>query len=215
MDVRSPFFCAWIVVLSSSCAGSLDEPSGPDRHASYDVLVSVEHDPRLDPRLVIKGCRVWESVGVTCGIALQDEADVHVRVANAECTPVGDGFVLAEANTLDRSITIYAPCTLDRGQNEPFIRTIFAHEIGHHLGMPEHVPLSCDDPHLTTPDGVPICGRAVMNPKIDPSFDGVITVHDLHAFESRIRELSLALTDADADAGTDHAPDCTLVGTLP
>jgi len=41
-----------------------------------------------------------------------------------------------------------------------------AHEIGHALGIRDHVPAACDDPcieYRRSPNGTPLCGPAVMN----------------------------------------------------
>jgi hypothetical protein len=73
-------------------------------------------------------------------------------------------------------------------------QAVMGHEVGHELGIWEHVPPDCKK-------GVTICGRALMNPTYDPDVD-YITPIDALAFDARNLLYAVVTTD-DRDTTVD------------
>lgn len=184
--------------------------SAKDGGGSSVVTVSVPQDPRLDPELVVDGCAAWSAVDVTCALALDRDAEIRFHIDDRECVEEEDGtYILAEAFTDTQTVALYWNCLQQTDNKDRLLRTVVAHEVGHLLGIITHVPRLCeDDAYETSDEGVPICGRAVMNPLVDEAFDGVITAYDLYAFELHGHDIDLAPHEKFRHDG----PDCSLHG---
>ncbi len=183
-----------LLFLSSSvlmsCVGEIGDPAGTDAGdpgSDYRVPVWVQPHPDLDPDDVVAGCDVWAAVGVSCTATTDAAAPIRVYASDAPCIPdteghvvlataYGDGIIVFENRCLARDL-------IGRVDRQEFA-TVFGHELGHELGIWEHVPASCDEPHLTHPRSGPVCGRALMNPFYDPGVD-VLMVPDALAFDLR------------------------------
>lgn len=187
-------------------------PIEPLGEGMSEVVVWVQDHPFLKRGTVSDGCVVWHPEGVRCRIA-DDEASADVRVFadDGACVKNDDGsYTLATAYP-DRVIVVRMRCfrtAFGGGVDERKLATVMGHEIGHELGVWEHVPKTCDGPHLTHPSDGPVCGRALMNPMYDKEVS-FMTVHDHLAFEMRAGGVSLAGGTVAASGG---APTCEYVG---
>ena len=81
---------------------------------------------------------------------------------------------------------------------------VVTHEVGHQLGIWEHVPYlpKCEDAK-THPTGAKVCGKAVMNPYYDEDVDYVTDV-DALAFDMRDPKYSVLVSDVPPK----DLPDC-------
>lgn len=214
------------------CVGEVSEPQGAaayllDAGAPQDdaiIRLRLASDPLLDPLRTVEGCMMWRAKGVKCRIVPDgDEADVAIGISDEECVEAKDGsVVLARAFSANRTIVVYRNCVLrgvesrSQAQSDALYAVIIAHEIGHQLGIWEHVPEGCDEPHQTHPVGGPVCGSAVMNPLIDVQLRGFVTGYDMMAFDLRekdmsivrVQEQSLVIEDGGADG--EDGGDCVL-----
>jgi len=221
---RTSLLSLWVL---GGCVGEVMEPQGVaayllDAGTPQDdatIRLRLASDPLLDPLRTVEGCMMWRVEGVKCRIVADgEEADVAIGVSDEECVEEKDGsVVLARAFSANRTIVVYKNCVLrgvgsrDQTQSDALYATIIAHEIGHHLGIWEHVPEGCDEPHLTHPVGGPVCGAAVMNPLIDTRLRGFVTGYDMMAFDLREKDLSIVRVQEQSlvtdDAGADGEDD--------
>jgi hypothetical protein len=152
------------------------------------------------------GCEMWREKGIACVIVSDRKyADVTVEADRRPCVPHSDGLrTLAEAYRGGR-IVFYTSCfmdgtTFDSGE----FRTVMGHEVGHEIGIWEHVPLECDAHAARHPGGRAICGRAVMNPLYDKDVSYITPIDSL-AFD--VRDPAISVLVADKPPPPDR-PDC-------
>jgi hypothetical protein len=88
------------------------------------------------------------------------------------------------------------------------LKAVMTHEVGHQLGIWDHVPYApeCKDAK-THPGGRKVCGPAVMNPHYNPRI-GYVTEIDALAFDVRDREHSVLI----GDIPPAERPDCVYHG---
>lgn len=202
--------CLSSFLLSSllvSCA-SVPRYADPIARASPRFMVHLWVQPGLSSEDALAGCEVWRDKGVACALVRDpDEAEVRVYADAKPCVPHDDGLrTLAEAYQGGK-VVFYTACfmdgsTFDRHQ----FRAVMGHEVGHEIGVWEHVPLECDDRCARHPNGTRICGRALMNPLYDKDVYA-ITPTDALAFDVRDPMVSVLVEVADRPPPPDR-PGC-------
>lgn len=220
------------------CAGANDldsredppptyHPVGPDGQTDPSqclVLgVWIQDDPDLSVSLAIAGSDYWWEVGL-CGMSAPRES-AHIRIyGNPQPCPPGSydesgmptSWILAVAYGGQGTVVVNTTCLArpfgpGTSPDAEQFRVIIAHEVGHVLGVWEHVPRDCADPagvpvHAS---GAPVCGPAVMNPYIDSSLAG-LTGPDILQFDRRSVDTSvIPLASGDGSAGTEAT--CSLL----
>ena len=202
--------CLAMFVLSSlvlSCAG-IPRYVAPGGQATPRYYVHVWLQNGLSEADADAGCEIWNDKGVSCVIVRDPElADVRVYADPRPCTPNADGHrTLAEAWQSGK-IVFYTSCfmdgsTFDRHQ----FRAVMGHEIGHEIGVWDHVPLECTASCRRHPNGTQVCGRALMNPLYDKDVY-FMTPADGLAFDVRDPMHSVLVEVADRPAPPDE-PGC-------
>lgn len=146
--------------------------------AEEDEVVAIRFvDPPLPTTLMMDGCRMWGKHAVRCAEAkYANDADVTVTFVDGPC-----GGTLASAG--GGEINVMTRCFMKPdGTPLPHLKQVFAHEVGHLLGI-DHIVSACDFETLVRektkvdgslqlrihPNGEPICGPAIMN----PAYNGV------------------------------------------
>ena len=173
-----------LLVLSFSLIACNDEPSiepyaGPSDPYVGNVKLWVEdNDFNLPKEEALKGCEFWTLKGVVCELVDNEEsANVWIKLDPDMPTK---GTLLAWAYN-SGLILLYphGPTWFtDNGEIDGFaFRVIMGHEIGHTIGIREHIPRSCED-------DAPICGRALMNGSFSRKVN-FITDLDASAFDNR------------------------------
>lgn len=197
-----------VVSFLVSCA-SVPRYVDPAARSSPRYYVHVWVQEGLSADDAHDGCEIWREKGVACVIVHDREyADIAIEADRRPCVPHDDGLrTLAEAYRGGR-VVFYTSCfmdggTFDRGE----FRTVMGHEVGHELGIWEHVPLECDAKAPRHPDGHRICGRAIMNPLFDKDVSYMTPIDSL-AFDVRDPDISVLVSDpADLPRPAD-LPDC-------
>nr|ALV85541.1 hypothetical protein [uncultured bacterium pA1] len=201
-------FALSVSSLLISCA-SVPRYVDPAARASPRHYVHVWVQPGLSADDAHAGCELWREKGVACVIVHdRDYADITVEADRRPCVAHDDGLrTLAEAYRGGR-IVFYTSCFMDDGTfDRQEFRTVMGHEVGHEVGIWEHVPLECGADAPRHPDGHPICGRALMNPLYDKDVAYMTPVDSL-AFDVRDPEISVLVADkADIPPPSDR-PDC-------
>ncbi|HTM67894.1 MAG TPA: hypothetical protein VL426_01205 [Candidatus Binatia bacterium] len=192
------FLSAFIVsVLLVSCAG-VPHYADPTARASPRFFVRLWVQPGLSAEDAQAGCEIWREKGVACAVVRDpDTADIRVFADHRPCVAHDDGLrTLAEAYQGGKVI-FYTSCfmdgtTFDRHQ----FRAVMGHEVGHEIGVWDHVPLECDSHCRHHPHGEAICGRALMNPLYDKDVYAMTPV-DALAFDVRDPMISVLVEVAD------------------
>lgn len=143
------------------------DPAGPAR---FTVRVWVRESPPFSTADdVLAGCNVWREKGVYCRqVSNIDYADVAVYADGRPCVADAEGHTTLALAYRGGRIEMRTRClmngdALDRHK----YRAVLAHEIGHQLGVWEHVATSCDGCRRRHSSGQLVCGRALMNPYYD------------------------------------------------
>ncbi len=187
------------------------------------VRVWIETSENLPPDELLKACEGWAAKGVRCVLS-QDIRLSDVQVYDDEkneCKEDKDGMKTVATAYGGGKIEMFTPCmrgwwpfkSLDMKQ----VRAVFMHEIGHQLGIWDHVPDDCDpkkiDPKKavlrTHPNGRQVCGQAVMNPAYDSNVT-FITEFDGLAFEIRRKDWAV-VSDPETPLRDPNEPICTYV----
>lgn len=187
--------CLSIFVLS--CA-SVPRFVDPVARGNPGFLVHVWVEAGLSADDARAGCEIWREKGVACVMVDDpDRADIRVFADARPCVPNDDGKrTLAEAWQGGR-VVFYTSCfrdgdDVDRHQ----FRAVMGHEVGHEIGVWEHVPLECGASAPRHPSGAAICGRAIMNPLYDRDVSFMTPVDSL-AFDVRDTGISVLIEVAD------------------
>lgn len=145
----------------------------------------------LDEEKVWEACLQWMPKGVICDLVTdRQQADVTIDATDEKCDVKSDGTYTigwASSNGVNGRITIMAACP---GWNDSQLIGVLAHELGHVIGIWKHVPLDCDEPHLTHSNGQAVCGVATMNPMHNNGLYYTTPIDGL-AFDLRDRQSSL------------------------
>lgn len=146
----------------------------------------VQDDPWFLKSEIKRGCEFWLDAGVQCLlVADQAESDIHMTADYDACPAAdGGGVVVAWADGTGH-INVYVRCLAqdDGSVNVAYLREMAAHEIGHQLGVWDHVPDKCDGTEKVASNGTHVCGTAVMNPRLNSL--PTLTERDLLAFQLR------------------------------
>jgi hypothetical protein len=196
--------------------------------------VWVQDDPDLSPTLAVDGCDFWQDAITTIVCMSTPREQAHIRIyGNPQlCPPYFDedgvviGFILAIAYGGQGTVVVNTDCLWrpfgprTAPQAEQY-RNIIAHEIGHVLGVWEHVPRACTDamgallPETPIhPSGAPICGPAIMNPFIDVALSR-LTGPDILQFDRRSTDMTVLPVPPMEDMAALSEPSCTLLAPLP
>lgn len=171
------------VALATSCA-TPPKRAAPaiDSFGDSIVPVWIENDSGLPVDVLLAGCAYWQPFKIRCERTMDIKAArVRVRADKTKCNTEDKIRKLAWAKP-GGEIVMEVDCLKDFfGRfDRKLIRITFAHELGHELGIWDHVPSTCDpkevaeerkvyDKYLTVkkhPGGKQVCGTAVMNPWI-------------------------------------------------
>jgi hypothetical protein len=158
-----------------------DEPAFPESRQQgepVEVRVWIQDHPLIDASAVLDACNEWSPMKLACvAVSDRDEADIAAVLSDDDC---GNAVINGQsARTLmraegSRTLKMYGACMSKRRERIPddtdwyvFLRGNVKHEFGHLFGWRGHVPYFCDgtddEPVLTHPSGVRICGPANMN----------------------------------------------------
>ena len=174
-------------LTAAACAGPVRyvRPDRPPDPPAYALSVWIDDHPLLDLADVVRGCIEWRAKGVICRLAADPaSADVRISVDDKPCVPDAEGLKTLALAYHDGRI-VFMPKCFDGSTDyvRRLFRAVMTHEVGHEVGIWEHVPLKCDG-KAASHDGRPICGPAVMNRLADADL-GFVTVVDSLAFEAR------------------------------
>ncbi len=173
-----------LTFLFGGCGDNLD-PGQPSTTSFSTVHVRVTEDADLPPLEILHACSFWNEVGVQC-LLVKDVLDTDIDiVANHDTCVRSSETPLAEAVLYDATIVVFAGCLARLPDGSLVLteyRQLIAHEIGHTLGIWDHVQDRCDGKEPVYGDRH-LCGRAVMNPYIGTL--PALTDLDKLAFEHR------------------------------
>lgn len=195
--------------LATSCATVPRADPITNENGDSVVRVWIQDSPDLPPNTIIAGCNYWNPMKIRCEqTSNRDVANVRIIATPKKCEDVNGHAALAWAHPDKPEIEFDTDCFkrfflgLDTGMME----RVAAHEIGHELGIWDHIPNSCDPKdlgkeHLTGrelkikihPRGLPICGKAVMNP-VESGLK-YLTIPDSLAFDLRDPDIRIVRTD--------------------
>lgn len=192
----------FLALFAASCARSPIPGEVPSTARPVFVAkIWVQDDPHMPKDLVLDGCALWAPVGVACRL-VDKPADAHVRflpmkdpcVATRRSKSAAPKVTIATAHS-DGHVEMHVNCIVgaDGKLDKTKFATVVGHELGHELGIWDHVPLECDDrdqKYVTLSSGEKLCGEAMMNPDYD---DDVTELTDMdgHAFSHRDKVYSI------------------------
>lgn len=159
--------------VAPEAAPDITPEAAPDTKPAAKVKkIWVKEDADLKAADVLGDCLSWSKAGIDCRLVAKEEADIRVHTEDPDTCVLHDGRWLMGLATGDGNIALFTGCNrLSNGAklNTFILRATVRHEIGHLLGLwgdSGHIPDSCDEAHLLSRDGQPICGRALMNPSV-------------------------------------------------
>ncbi|WKZ29040.1 MAG: hypothetical protein QY323_05965 [Patescibacteria group bacterium] len=195
MHVRYLTLLAFAVVLSCGTRPNRINAAKPDADDPLRVVrVWVKEDARMPKEDVLRGCREWRMKNVLClEVDDRDDADIRVTADDGQCverdakTGAVTRRILAWAYP-NGDVTMMAKCmtkTPEGTFQAHQLAGVATHEVGHELGIWDHVPETCDGEKVLVHAGTgkKICGSAVMNPAYDPKVV-VVTVIDGLAYDA-------------------------------
>lgn len=168
------------------------------------VSIWVQDDEYLPPYDILAGCALWEDTGLKCVIVDdddRDDADIKISSNEKECVPHEDGSKTCAMAFSGGAIISYTKCVQNEGGtlNIQLFRKLMGHEIGHLIGIWDHVPRNCDEPEVKHhDDGPAICGPALMNALLGRDVDGM-TGADWLAYDMRDTEHSFIDQGSEGD----------------
>ena len=167
---------------------------------------------------MFQGCAKWKAKNVTCVEASSKAiADVRIYADDGVCVTKDDNGTPDDPKD-DKTRTTLAwaysggdikmmmRCLTqkDGAYDAHQFAAVVTHEVGHQLGIWDHVPYppACEDAK-THPSGRKVCGTAVMNAYYNEKIDYVTDI-DALAFDVRDVKYSVLVSDVPRK---DH-PDC-------
>ncbi len=162
------------------------------------TTVTVWLDPRtgLPPQDTLAGCNYWNETDVRCVLTHNVvESDVAIIADDHPCSPNEKGSYDIAFASPARVISVRIDCFYDTSRVAGFdaeeYRSVIAHEVGHEIGIWDHVPHSCEKPEeKAKPPASRLCGDAIMNPSYDPRVS-YLTPADAVAFARRDRHYTV------------------------
>lgn len=153
------------------------------------ISIWAPDDINLPRSEIMGGCDLWADTGLKCVFVDEDDrglADVEIYSRDAACVAQPDGTVVLARAHWNGAIVSESACMQAGGYLDlRLFRNTMGHELGHLLGIWDHVPGSCDDPDVKNHnDGPGICGKALMNPYINADLEE-ITSMDWLAYDMR------------------------------
>lgn len=203
--LRNIILCA-ALLSAASCTFKTDYSGGLCGALENDgfqcVSIWVQDDEYLPPYDILAGCALWEDTGLKCVIVDdRDDADVKIYSNEKECVPREDGSRTCARAFSGGAIISYTKCMQkdDGTLNVKLFRKLMGHEMGHLIGIWDHVPKNCGKPKVKHhDDGPKICGLALMNAAIGKDVDG-ITSADWLAYDMRDTEYSFIDQGSEGD----------------
>ncbi|HTK60126.1 MAG TPA: hypothetical protein VL283_02880 [Candidatus Baltobacteraceae bacterium] len=161
------------------------------------VTFWVDPHPDVPADLARQACESWYPEGVLCALApSSEEALIRIHAFEGACVEIEGqegAYPLGHA-VGGGDITLEIECMRKFGGTpiaERVLWPVVAHEVGHELGIWDHVPTDCGDPEvLMHPEGGPVCGTALMNPMIHYGLEGIL-IEDHYAFDLRDEDWSV------------------------
>jgi len=212
---------ALLLTLAAWAASSCGGPQGPKEHRpggpgpAYTVRIWIQSDARLPRAAILAGCGKWQAERITClEVGTPELAKIRVYADDDAC------HVTDPRDSADKTVHTYLAWAFQGGDikmmmlcmphkdaayDPKYFSGVVTHEVGHQLGIWDHVPLSCKDKDVKihSGDGRKICGKAVMNPYYDPDIDYVTDI-DAMAFDERDVDYSVLV----GDLPKKDTPDC-------
>lgn len=192
---------AWAASSACSMLGPKEHHPG-DHTTAYTVHVWIQADPRIPRQAVMAGCNKWQAEKITClEVDNPELAKIRFYADDRPCVTKDPDHhedltihtYLAWAYT-GGDIKMMMQCLPhDDGRYEPReFAAVVTHEVGHQVGIWEHVPVSCDSKKVKkhSGDDREICGSAVMNSHYHSSTDYVTEI-DALAFDERNTDFSV------------------------
>lgn len=199
-----------LTVFTVGCMHREGDKLWPRQRATGYLSVYIEPHPELLPVVIIDGCELWSSEGVSCKLTPDRErAQVLVQMDTTDewCSLTDNGqSIIAKAWTgSERGMIAFDSACLHYQFGEQVsaekLKTYAAHEFGHVLGV-QHVPMDCLDPQqsinedddvLYTENGEMICGPALMNAASNPYLPDATqeTMADHQAYMVRDKEYAV------------------------
>jgi hypothetical protein len=197
---------------SAGCGGAIDEKPVSSQ-ARFVVSMWVQDHPDLPLRAVLDGCANWRPEGVACAVTTdRAAAQVQVVVNEDACgTDDAEGIQRIAWAGHNGVVHLRGACVThdDAGHiDEQDVAAVIGHEVGHELGIWDHVPETCTEDHPVDAEGGDICGAALMNPYYDPTVH-FLTAMDGLAFKHRDERRTVAPAVPQGSAPA-LRPDCTL-----
>lgn len=201
---------AWLGLSCGSSPPKAKPPKGGPPEGAWRLMIWIEDDPRMPADVVLEGCAPWKIMGVTCE-RTADKAVAAVRVHSDDgACQRWDDKAKRQRTTLawafhGGDIKMMMKClTMERGAvQRRQLAGVVTHEIGHQVGVWEHVPYACKDAKIHAASKRPICGIAVMNPYYDPQVVEPTEI-DAMAFDERDPLYSVLVSSPPPS----DAPDC-------
>jgi hypothetical protein len=196
---------AWAASSSCTMQGVKEHHPG-DRTIAYTVRIWIQPDSRIPRAAVMDGCNKWNSERITClEVDSPKMAKIRVYADDKPCVTKDP------RNHDDLTLHTYLAWAYAGGDVKMMMKcmphddrtyetrefgAVITHEVGHQLGIWEHVPDSCNDEKvkLHSGDGRKICGTAVMNPHYQSGID-YVTENDAMAFDERDTDTSVLVGD--------------------
>lgn len=203
---------AWAASTSCFLQGPKEHKPGDDA-AAYTLRIWIQPDARIPREAVLKGCSQWKAERITCvEVDAPKLARVRVYADDAPCH-VQDKKDANEWHTYlawayqGGDIKMMMGCMphTDGVYEAKYFAGVVTHEVGHQIGIWEHVPMRCDAKDVKThaKTGKKICGKAVMNEYYHEDID-YVTDNDAMAFDERDTDYSVLV----GDIRKKDTPDC-------
>ncbi len=199
--------------LAASC-GHVGErhPLPVPPNMIYTVSIWVDDSPDLSKKDVRAACDLWKVKAVSCVMTENPgEADIRVFADKRACKPDKKGYVTLAVAYKGGLVMSMSECfrQSDKKIDSHKFTAVMAHEVGHQLGIWDHVPEQCDGKAKKHPNGKPVCGLAIMNAYYKDEIDYVTAVDGL-AFD--LRDLDYAVVSYPAGRDNRDSPDCVYYG---